>query len=50
MNNSGSTPGEHATAYGPYTPTGKPANITTGKLGYEHLITPTPTALRLQQL
>ena len=33
--NSGSTPGEHATAYGPYTPSGKPANITTGKLGYE---------------
>lgn len=23
------------TAYGPYTPTGKPTNITTGKLGYE---------------
>ena len=33
--NSGSTPGTHATAYGPYTPAGKPANITTGKLGYE---------------
>jgi hypothetical protein len=35
MNNSGATPGTHATAYGPYTPAGKPANLTTGKLGYE---------------
>ena len=33
--NSGAIPGTHATAYGPYTPAGKPANLTTGKLGYE---------------